>query len=79
MAVACTLCARYSHGGPCQALADLQTLLERGFDQSRNVSHRLNRLGMDFMVAIGLVALVLAAGVKLAFDPLGLLNPGKVL
>ena len=34
-------------------------VLERGFDQSRNVSHRLNRLGLDFMIAIGLVVLTL--------------------
>jgi multidrug efflux pump subunit AcrB len=34
-------------------------VLERGFDQSRNVSHRLNRLGMDFAIAIGLVVLTL--------------------
>ncbi|MCX5736919.1 MAG: efflux RND transporter permease subunit, partial [Proteobacteria bacterium] len=34
-------------------------VLERGFDQSRNVSHRLNRLGLDFMIAIGLVMLTL--------------------
>ena len=34
-------------------------VLERGFDQSRNVSHRLNRLGLDFLIAIGLVVLTL--------------------
>ncbi|NJD31225.1 MAG: efflux RND transporter permease subunit [Gammaproteobacteria bacterium] len=33
--------------------------LERGFDQSRNVSHRLTRLGIDFMIAIALVVLTL--------------------
>jgi multidrug efflux pump subunit AcrB len=33
--------------------------LERGFDQTRNVSHRLTRLGIDFAVAIGLVLLTL--------------------
>lgn len=34
-------------------------LLERGFDQTRNVSHRLTRLGFDFAIAISLVALTL--------------------
>jgi multidrug efflux pump subunit AcrB len=33
--------------------------LERGFDQSRNVAHRLTRLGIDFAIAIGLVVLTL--------------------
>jgi len=33
--------------------------LERGFDQTRNVSHRLSRLGADFAIAIGLVLLTL--------------------
>jgi multidrug efflux pump subunit AcrB len=33
--------------------------LERGFDQTRNVSHRLGRLGLDFAIAISLVALTL--------------------
>ncbi|MFO1407578.1 MAG: efflux RND transporter permease subunit [Steroidobacteraceae bacterium] len=33
--------------------------LERGFDQSRNVAHRLSRLGIDFAVAIALVLLTL--------------------
>jgi len=33
--------------------------LERGFDQTRNVSHRLGRLGIDFAIAIGLVLLTL--------------------
>ncbi len=33
--------------------------IERGFDQSRNVSHRLNRLGIDFAIAIALVSLTL--------------------
>jgi multidrug efflux pump subunit AcrB len=33
--------------------------IERGFDQSRNVSHRLTRLGIDFMIAIALVSLTL--------------------
>ena len=33
--------------------------LERGFDQARNVSHRLARLGEDFLIAIGLVLLTL--------------------
>ena len=33
--------------------------LERGFDQTRNVKHRLTRLGLDFALAIGLVLLTL--------------------
>jgi multidrug efflux pump subunit AcrB len=33
--------------------------LERGFDQTRNVERRLNRLGLDFAIAIGLVLLTL--------------------
>jgi multidrug efflux pump subunit AcrB len=33
--------------------------LERGFDQSETVSHRLNSLGRDFAIAIGLVLLTL--------------------
>jgi multidrug efflux pump subunit AcrB len=33
--------------------------LERGFDQSRNVDHRLKRLGADFALAIALVLLTL--------------------
>ncbi|MFN8178034.1 MAG: efflux RND transporter permease subunit [bacterium] len=33
--------------------------LERGFDQARNVSRRLERLGEDFLIAIGLVLVTL--------------------
>jgi multidrug efflux pump subunit AcrB len=33
--------------------------LERGFDQTRNVRHRLSRLGLDFSIAIALVLLTL--------------------
>ena len=33
--------------------------LERGFDQTRNVAHRLTRLGYDFAIAIALVMLTL--------------------
>lgn len=33
--------------------------VERGFDQTRNVQHRLGRLGLDFAIAIGLVLLTL--------------------
>ncbi|HEX5651142.1 MAG TPA: efflux RND transporter permease subunit [Steroidobacteraceae bacterium] len=33
--------------------------LERGFDQTRNVGHRLKRLGLDFSIAITLVLLTL--------------------
>jgi len=52
--------------------------LERGFDQTRNVAHRLNRLGLDFALAIGLVLLTLlplglrAAGVVMISIPLSL-------
>ncbi len=52
--------------------------LERGFDQSRNVANRLDRLGMDFALAIGLVLLTLlplglrAAGVVMISIPLSL-------
>ena len=33
--------------------------LERGFDQSRNVGHRLERLGIDFAIAVALVLITL--------------------
>jgi len=52
--------------------------LERGFDQSRNVAHRLDRLGEDFAIAIALVLLTLlplglrAAGVVMISIPLSL-------
>ncbi len=52
--------------------------LERGFDQSRNVANRLDRLGMDFAIAIGLVLITLlplglrAAGVVMISIPLSL-------
>ena len=52
--------------------------LERGFDQTRNVAHRLDRLGLDFAIAIGLVLLTLlplglrAAGVVMISIPLSL-------
>ncbi len=52
--------------------------LERGFDQAANVSHRLNRLTEDFMIAIALVALTLlplgfrAASVVMISIPLSL-------
>ncbi|MCC7197942.1 MAG: efflux RND transporter permease subunit [Gammaproteobacteria bacterium] len=45
--------------------------LELGFDQSRNVHHRLSRLGMDFAIALGLVVLTLL--------PLGLRAGGVVM
>ena len=35
------------------------TTLHRGFDQAANVSHRLGRLGEDFLIALGLVLLTL--------------------
>ncbi|HJU64899.1 MAG TPA: efflux RND transporter permease subunit, partial [Gemmatimonadaceae bacterium] len=52
--------------------------LERGFDQARNVSERLSRLGTDFAIAIGLVLLTLlplglrAAGIVMLSIPLSL-------
>ena len=52
--------------------------LERGFRQSENVGARLDRLGMDFGIAIGLVLLTLlplglrAAGVVMISIPLSL-------
>ena len=52
--------------------------LERGFDQSRNVAERLERLGGDFAIALGLVLLTLlplglrAAGVVAISIPLSL-------
>jgi multidrug efflux pump subunit AcrB len=52
--------------------------LERGFDQSRNVASRLNRLYLDFAIAIGLVLITLlplgwrAAGIVMVSIPLSL-------
>jgi multidrug efflux pump subunit AcrB len=52
--------------------------LERGFDQSRNVEHRLNQLGVDFAIAVGLVLVTLlplglrAAGIVMISIPLSL-------
>jgi multidrug efflux pump subunit AcrB len=52
--------------------------LERGFDQSRNVGHRLERLGIDFAIAVSLVLITLlplglrAAGVVMISIPLSL-------
>jgi multidrug efflux pump subunit AcrB len=52
--------------------------LEHGFDQSKNVAHRLDNLGEDFAIAIALVALTLlplglrAAGVVMISIPLSL-------
>lgn len=45
--------------------------LEHGFDQSKNVAHRLTRLGEDFAIAIALVLLTLL--------PLGLRASGVVM
>jgi multidrug efflux pump subunit AcrB len=65
-------------------LADLERTLpadiklERGFDQSKNVSNRLGQLGEDFAIAITLVLLTLlplglrAAGVVMISIPLSL-------
>src|SRR5262249_16388602 len=42
--------------------------LARGFDQAANVSHRLARLGEDFLIALGLVLLtLLPLGSRAAF------------
>jgi len=52
--------------------------LERGFDQAKNVEHRLARLGEDFLIAIGLVAVTLlplglrAASIVMVSIPLSL-------
>jgi multidrug efflux pump subunit AcrB len=52
--------------------------LERGFDQSENVASRLDRLSIDFAIAIALVALTLlplglrAAGIVMISIPLSL-------
>lgn len=52
--------------------------LERGFDQAQNVTNRLSRLGLDLMIAIGLVLLTLlplgvrAAGIVMVSIPLSL-------
>ncbi len=52
--------------------------LVQGFDQSRNVAHRLGRLGADFLIAIVLVSVTLlplglrAAGVVMVSIPLSL-------
>ena len=52
--------------------------LERGFDQTRNVKHRLDRLALDFAIAISLVLLTLiplglrAASVVMISIPLSL-------
>ncbi|MFO0334344.1 MAG: efflux RND transporter permease subunit [Pseudomonadota bacterium] len=55
-----------------------EVVLERGYDQSRNVASRLGRLALDFMIAVGLVMLTLlplglrAAGVVMISIPLSL-------
>jgi multidrug efflux pump subunit AcrB len=52
--------------------------LERGFDQARNVDHRLGRLRNDFLIAIALVSITLlpiglrAAGIVMVSIPLSL-------
>jgi multidrug efflux pump subunit AcrB len=54
--------------------------LVRGFDQSRNVARRLNRLSADFLIAIVLVSVTLlplglrAAGIVMVSIPLSLLT-----
>ncbi|MGE3527679.1 MAG: efflux RND transporter permease subunit, partial [Gemmatimonadales bacterium] len=53
-------------------------VMQRGFDQARNVATRLNRLRIDFLIAIGLVAITLlplglrAAGIVMVSIPLSL-------
>jgi multidrug efflux pump subunit AcrB len=55
---------------------DMELVL--GFEQARNVSERLQRLGIDFLIAIGLVSLTLlplglrAAGIVMVAIPLSL-------
>jgi len=52
--------------------------LARGFDQAKNVAHRLSRLGIDFSIAIALVLVTLlplgfrAAGIVMVSIPLSL-------
>jgi multidrug efflux pump subunit AcrB len=52
--------------------------LARGFDQSENVKSRLSRLGVDFLIAIGLVLITLlplglrAAGIVMVSIPLSI-------
>jgi multidrug efflux pump subunit AcrB len=52
--------------------------LVRGFDQAANVSHRLERLGEDFLIALALVSITLlplglrAAGIVMVSIPLSL-------
>jgi multidrug efflux pump subunit AcrB len=52
--------------------------IETGFVQARNVADRLNRLGIDFLIAVGLVSLTLlplglrAAGIVMVAIPLSL-------
>jgi multidrug efflux pump subunit AcrB len=54
-------------------------VLERGFDQAKNVSHRLSRLGIDLLIAIALVMITLlplglrAAGIVMVSIPLSLM------
>jgi multidrug efflux pump subunit AcrB len=70
--------AMYARLGDFERTLPANIRLERGFDQSRNVAHRLNRLGEDFAIAIGLVLLTLlplglrAAGVVMISIPLSL-------
>ena len=49
----------YARLEECERALPAGIRLERGFDQSRNVGHRLGRLGTDFAIAIALVALTL--------------------
>jgi multidrug efflux pump subunit AcrB len=64
--------------GRFQSALPKRIALELGFDQSRNVASRLNRLYLDFAIAIGLVMLTLlplgwrAAGIVMISIPLSL-------
>jgi multidrug efflux pump subunit AcrB len=61
-----------------QATLPRDIRLERGFEQARNVKHRLDRLYIDFGIAVALVALTLlplglrAAGIVMIALPLSL-------
>ena len=59
--------AIYERLAAFEARLPAEVTLERGFDQSRNVGHRLERLGIDFAIAISLVLVtLLPLGVRAA-------------
>src|SRR5262249_1299402 len=49
----------YAELNPFERRLPRGVTLKRGFDQAHNVSHRLARLGEDFLIALGLVLLTL--------------------